>query len=253
MVVTANDMDVIGKGFAQATTGFAARSPVAPAPQVTAEACQLRASQVRARQARAARLWRGRATAGPAERSGAPMSAAASKPVPPFKDRLAWDSHAGEILDETRRYMLIRPEALMGIFRNLPDEARVAALNALEDSIFEQGSDSARAYRRHGGEGASLAHLVAATAPQLGWGIWHFEIAPEVIRLEVRNSPFAAGFGPSPTPVCHAIVGMVGPSPAWSSMRPVNAAEIQCAATGAPTCRFEARPIRADTKVSDPS
>jgi 2-keto-3-deoxy-L-rhamnonate aldolase RhmA len=36
MVVTANDMDVIGKGFAQATTGFAARSPAPPAQQVTA-------------------------------------------------------------------------------------------------------------------------------------------------------------------------------------------------------------------------
>ena len=30
MVVTANDMDVIGRGFAQATTGFAARAPAAP-------------------------------------------------------------------------------------------------------------------------------------------------------------------------------------------------------------------------------
>ncbi len=181
------------------------------------------------------------------------MSAAASKPVPPFRDRLVWDSHAGEILDETRRYMLIRPEALMGIFRNLPDEARIAALKALEDSIFEQGSDSARAYRRHGGEGASLAHLVAATAPQLGWGIWKFEIAPDVIRLEVRNSPFAAGFGPSPNPVCHAIVGMVRAVSGLIFDAPVTATEIQCTATGAPTCRFEARPIRAETKVSDPS
>jgi 2-dehydro-3-deoxyglucarate aldolase/4-hydroxy-2-oxoheptanedioate aldolase len=37
MVVTANDMDVVGKGFAQATTGFAARVPVAPAAQVTSK------------------------------------------------------------------------------------------------------------------------------------------------------------------------------------------------------------------------
>jgi hypothetical protein len=100
------------------------------------------------------------------------MSAPASTAVPPFKDRLVWDGPTGEILDETRRYMLIRPEALMGIFRNLPDAAQLAALQALEASIFEQGSDSARANRRHGGEGASLAHLVAATAPQLGWGLW---------------------------------------------------------------------------------
>ena len=74
-----------------------------------------------------------------------------------------------------------------------------------------------------------------------------------MIRLEVRNSPFAAGFGPSPNPVCHAIVGMVRAVSGLIFDAPVTATEIQCTATGAPTCRFEARPIRAETKVSDPS
>ena len=43
--------------------------------------------------------------------------------------------------------MLLRPEALMGIFRRLPDRERAMALEALQESVFEQGSDSARAYR----------------------------------------------------------------------------------------------------------
>lgn len=162
--------------------------------------------------------------------------------VLPFKDRLAWDAARGEILDETRRYMLLRPEALMGVFRRLPAEARLEALAALEASIFEQGSDSARAYQRHGGEGAALAHLVADTAPQLGWGLWRFEIGPDMLALEVRNSPFAAGFGPSDHPVCHGIVGMVRAVATLVFGREATAREIACAAMGAPACRFEARP-----------
>lgn len=162
--------------------------------------------------------------------------------VLPFKDRLAWDAAAGSILDETRRYMLLRPEALMGVLRRLPTDARMEALAALEASIFEQGSDSARAYQRHGGEGASLAHLVAETAPQLGWGLWRFDIGDGMITLEVRNSPFAAGFGPAGHPVCHGIVGMVRAVSTLVFGRAAVARETACAAMGAPACRFEANP-----------
>lgn len=171
------------------------------------------------------------------------MSAAA------FRDRLAWDAATGEILDQTRRYMLIRPEALMGVFSRLPPQARRDALAALEASIFEQGSDSARAYRAMGGEGPALAHVVAATAPQLGWGTWRFDLSPQVIRLEVVNSPFAAGFGPAHAPVCHAIVGMLRAVASLVFERPAQAHELACAATGAPTCRFEATP--AEQKPGD--
>lgn len=167
--------------------------------------------------------------------------------TPPFRERLVWDGQKGEILDETRRYMLLRPEALMGLFRRLPDDARGPALEALGASIFEQGSDSARAYQAHGGQGAQLARIVAETAPQLGWGIWSFEVAPEerpeTLVLTVRNSPFAMGMGYSNVPVCHAIAGMVRAVATLVFERPATAVETQCAATGAPFCRFEARPL----------
>ncbi len=159
-----------------------------------------------------------------------------------FRERLVWDATRGEILDQTRRYMLIRPDALMGVFRRLPPDALDEALQALEASIFEQGSDSARAYRAMGGEGATLAHVVAETAPQLGWGLWRFDVAPDHLRLEVRNSPFAAGFGPADRPVCHAITGMVRAVASLVFERPAVAREVACAATGAPTCLFEATP-----------
>jgi uncharacterized protein len=159
-----------------------------------------------------------------------------------FRDRLAFDEAQGALMDQTRRYLLIRPEALMGIFRRLPEPARIEALEALAESIVEQGSDSARAYAAMEGGGAALARTVAATAPQLGWGRWSFELEPDLIRLEVRNSPFAAGFGSSASPICHPILGMVRAVTTLIFGREADASEISCVACGAETCRFEARP-----------
>ena len=46
----------------------------------------------------------------------------------PFRERLSFDPERGALMDQTRRYMLIRPEALMGIFRRLPEAERRQAL-----------------------------------------------------------------------------------------------------------------------------
>jgi uncharacterized protein len=164
-----------------------------------------------------------------------------------FRDRLILDEEAGRWLDQTRRYMLIRPEALMGIFRGLPEAARAQALLALQASIFEQGSDSARAYRAMGGTGDALLEVIAESAPQLGWGRWNFERRGETLHLRVRNSPFAEGFGPSTTPVCAGITGMMRAVATLVFERSVEARELQCAAMGADECCFEAHPLEGQT------
>ena len=168
-----------------------------------------------------------------------------SNPPPSaFHQRLVFDADNGAILDQTRRYMLLRPDALMGIFRKLPEPAKRQALEALKASIFEQGSDSAKAYRAMGsGSAAELLETIAATAPQLGWGRWQFSAGDGAITLNVENSPFAAGHGASPYPVCHAIAGMLEAVSGMVLGKRTSAQELECAAMGAPCCRFEARPL----------
>lgn len=162
--------------------------------------------------------------------------------APSFRDRLVFDADSGAVMDQTRRYMLLRPEALMGLFRRLPEPVRTQALEAFADSIVEQGSDSARAYAAMEGGGATLARTVAATAPQLGWGVWDIDVQADIIRLDVRNSPFAAGFGSSANAVCHPVAGMLRAVSGMIFGRPATVREVSCAACGARTCRFEARP-----------
>ncbi len=164
---------------------------------------------------------------------------------PPFRERLDFDGGNGQVLDESRRYMLMRPEALMGMFRRLDGENRRNALEALAASVIEMGGDSARAYKAHGGGDVdALLSTVANTAPDLGWGVWSFANNSGDIELTVRNSPFAAGYGSAAQPVCHAIAGM---ATAVARMvldsDDVVARETECVACGAPACRFEARRV----------
>lgn len=159
----------------------------------------------------------------------------------PFRERVAFDSANGEINDESRRYMLMRPEALMGIFQRLDEDSRLKALDALKASVIEMGGDSARAYRAHGGgDPAALLTTVAATAPDLGWGIWEFNRSSTRLELKVRNSPFATGYGASPHPVCHAISGMAtAVARVVLGRDDIVAKEATCMACGAPHCMFE--------------
>lgn len=156
-----------------------------------------------------------------------------------FRKRLRHDAERGAYFDRDIRYMLIRPDALMGVFARLAGGTREAALAAMADSITERGRQSAESYvppdRVDG-----LLGVVAATAPELGWGVWRFEIGPDRrIRLTVKNSPFAGAAGELSPPVCYPIVGMLRAVGTMALGGPVKVHETSCAAGGGDSCRFE--------------
>ena len=160
-----------------------------------------------------------------------------------FRARLAYDHAAGEYRDGALRYMLIRPEALMGLIAELPEAARPAAFEAFARALHRVGGGSARAYRAAGAATpAALLATIAATAPQLGWGRWEIARDGAGLTVTVRNSPFAAGAGPSAGPVCAPIRGMLRAVGEMALGTPVVTEETTCAAAGAPCCRFTVTP-----------
>ena len=162
--------------------------------------------------------------------------------MPAFRDRLVFDAARGEYRDGDIRYLMMRPDALMGLFAELPPQARAEALAALARSVARHGGRSARKYRADGAASdAALLDTIAATAPQLGWGVWELRLEDDALHLRVENSPFAAGFGTSAQPVCAAITGMLRAVGEIALGGDVSAAEESCAATGAACCRFTAR------------
>jgi predicted hydrocarbon binding protein len=160
--------------------------------------------------------------------------------VAEFQDRLVWDGVAGEIRDGQTRYMLIRPDALMSVFRRLPAAERALALDAFRRSVTEFGGRSAGNYSAAlAPSDGSLLHLIARTAPQLGWGIWTIETDAESLRVKVTNSPFAAGFGAAEKPVCSPIAGMLQAVAALAFARSMTITESKCSAVQGVFCQFD--------------
>lgn len=170
--------------------------------------------------------------------------------TPGFRERLRWHED-GEIRDGDIRYLMLRSDALMGVFKGLPAEHRGPALAAFAESIVRHGGKSARAYQAMGADdGARLLAVICQTAPQLGWGRWRLlDHAPERIEIEVANSPFVAGWraaeagaeaDPAPEAVCTPIVGMLTVVGGMVLGRAAHAREMHCAVAGQDdVCRFE--------------
>ncbi|WP_158917207.1 4-vinyl reductase [Caulobacter sp. S45] len=156
----------------------------------------------------------------------------------PFRERLSWEAVPGEIRDGEIRYILVRPDALMAIFAGLDPPARDAALAAFQDSVATFGGQSAAKYAATAER--PLIDVVAATAPQLGWGCWTVEPTSDGYRILVENSPFAAGFGAADRLVCTPIVGMLTAVGRIMGGGGAEVRETSCAAeAGGHTCRFE--------------
>ena len=160
----------------------------------------------------------------------------------PLNQRLVYDLETGEVRDADRRYLLMRPDVLMGALARLDARDRTRVLQAFADSAADNGGKSVRAYLGEADAKAEpLLDIIRSTAAALGWGRWAFESAPGSLRLAVHNSPFAAGFGPCDQPVCAPISGMLRSVAEHTLQGPVAVSETTCAAQGNDTtCRFAA-------------
>ena len=159
-----------------------------------------------------------------------------------FRQRLTFDTVRGELRDGDTRYVLLREDSLMGLFKRLSEPARADAFNAFAASIMEHGARSAVRYRATDGGAGDLLATIATTAAQLGWGVWRFSRTEAgELHLEVRNSPFAHGYGASSESVCAPITGMFGAVASIVFEAPAQSEEALCAAAGGAVCRFSAR------------
>ncbi|PTQ75323.1 V4R domain-containing protein [Celeribacter persicus] len=160
-----------------------------------------------------------------------------------FRDRLSYAPDAGTYHDGAMRYMFIKPEAVMGILHALPPELRPTVMEAMAESVFVNGGKSAQTYKAQGAEAAqALLDVIRETSGQLGWGHWTLTLTGAALTVEVENSPFAEGFGPSDIPVCAPIRGMLRAVSGMIFGTPCEVTETACAAMGATRCTFIAKP-----------
>ncbi len=149
------------------------------------------------------------------------------------------DPERGEISEGDARYLIIRADSLMGLFRRLADPARGVALHAFADSLAEHGGRSAARY--DAGDHDRLLATIPRKAGELGWGVWSLQRSGDALELTVENSPFAHGYGAADAPVCAPITGMLRAVAALVLGGATASREDACVAAGATVCRFSAR------------
>lgn len=165
-----------------------------------------------------------------------------------FHARLARAPDQGEMRDGTIRYLMMRPDALMGLFARLDPAARRSALAALAASVAEFGGRSVAAYRASGAmEPEAMIRTIARTSAELGWGRWSFARQPSgAVEVTVENSPFAEGLtasGPADCACCAPIVGILAAIAPLIAGEGARVHETDCAAvTSAAACRFLIEP-----------
>jgi predicted hydrocarbon binding protein len=166
-----------------------------------------------------------------------------------LQQRLTWRAHGGAVFDGQRRYLLMRPDVLMGALPRLDAAARAQWLAAVAASAAEHGAQSLAAYAAAVGDDAEalLASTIDAAA-DLGWGRWRISREGEVLVLDVADSPFAAGWracapGPCDGAVCAPIRGLFTALAARVEGAAVVVDERRCVAADATagSCRFTAR------------
>jgi uncharacterized protein len=166
-----------------------------------------------------------------------------------LRERLQWTASHGSVTDGPRRYLLMRPDVLMGAAARLDADARRALFDAWAESTAQHGGDSLRAYAAMApGDADALLSATAAAAADLGWGRWTWQRDADGLALQVDGSPFVQGWraaagGPSSEPVCAPVRGMF--SALLAQVQPGSrAVESHCAArhaAGEPICRFSSR------------
>lgn len=134
-----------------------------------------------------------------------------------LRSRLQWTDAQGAVHDGPRRYLMMRPDVLMGALAAVGGPARSALLEAWASSTCAHGGASLQAYAQmvHG-DAQALIDATTAAAADLGWGCWTVSQGldgPDDLQLQVLHSPFVEGWraaagGPAPQPVCAPVRGM---------------------------------------------
>jgi predicted hydrocarbon binding protein len=136
------------------------------------------------------------------------------------------------------RYLLIRPETLVGL-----QKAVEAALGEGAAACVAAGgrAGGARAAASLDGTADERVGRLLRIGGEIGWGEFTLErLTATELAVTVRHSPVAESYGPSAAPVCHLIRGVLESLAAAMFGRPSTVVETACVATGAPVCRFVA-------------
>ena len=160
----------------------------------------------------------------------------------PFLDELIHDKASGALRYKDVRYLLIRPETIVGFQKSIAQACGPSAAEKLFEGGFTGGSLSSKKYRElHHYNDYEIIEYMLTMGNQIGWGSFSLEdYDPQnrCLRVSVANSPFAESYGSSATGVCHLIRGVLAGMAFGIFNTECAATETECLAMGDRRCLF---------------
>ena len=164
-------------------------------------------------------------------------------PANSILDELTYDSASGALNYKDVRYLLIRPETVIGFQKAIEETNREPARDAFFKGGFSGGKLSAQKYRElHHFDDNQIIAFMMKMGTEIGWGhfqLQKFDFQNKNLDIIVKQSAFAGAYGPSSGTVCHLINGVLSGLASVIFKTECVGSEVKCLAKGDAHCFFE--------------
>jgi predicted hydrocarbon binding protein len=158
-------------------------------------------------------------------------------------NNLVYDQSSGKLGYKNVRYILLRPETVVGLQKAIEAIDRQLAKDALFQGGFQGGYLSAKNYKEALNFGdQQIVEFMMEMGTEIGWGrfrLQDFDSQQKRLTTIVYKSPFAEAYGESPESVCHLIRGVLSGLASLLFSKNCVGSEIKCQAQGNEFCVFQ--------------
>jgi predicted hydrocarbon binding protein len=157
-------------------------------------------------------------------------------------DQLVYDPVSGALTYRDVRYLLIRPETIVGFQKAIEKQSQATAIDARFEAGYQGGYLSAKKYKEiQKLSDKETINFMMAMGAEIGWGNFkldQYDFAKKKLQISVEDSPFAAAYGDSSEGVCHLTRGVLCGLATIVFCRSCTACEVECVAKGDHHCVF---------------
>lgn len=155
---------------------------------------------------------------------------------------MQYDATSGALLYKGVRYLLIRPETIVGFQKAIAESCGHQAEDKLFEGGFKGGRLSASKYREEFNfSNPEIVKFMMRMGNQIGWGnftLKEYDQKAKRLAVVVTHSPFAQAYGASSHGVCHLIRGVLAGMGSVLFESDCGAEEKTCRAKGDADCLF---------------
>lgn len=162
-------------------------------------------------------------------------------------DQLVYDASSGALTYRDVRYVVIRPETIVGFQKTIEKHSLNSAREALFQGGYQGGYLSAAKFKEQQNlSDTETIKFMMTMGAEIGWGhfkLLEYDLENRKLQVRVENSAFARAYGDASEGVCHLISGVLSGLATVLFGQNCKGSEIECLAKGDRYCVFHVSSI----------